>query len=115
MKEVKPPRKPLIYYYGAALIIILLLNLLLVPFIEQQRVESVDYSTFLTMTENENIDQVNLTETTVRFTVLGEPDQIYETGRMEDPDLVNRLYQAGAEFTQEIPRETSPLMSFFLF
>jgi len=115
LKEVKPPKRPMYVYYGIAILVILLLNMLIVPFFQQQQIENVDYSTFITMTEEETIDKVNLTETTITFTSTEDGDTTYETGRIDDPNLVNRLYNAGASFTQEIPTETSPLLTFFLF
>lgn len=114
MKELKSPKKPLIFYYVIAFIIILLLNALLVPIIQQQRIEQVNYNTFLTMIADENVDQVELTENSIVFTSLENEKAIYETGRVEDPDLVERLYNAKVDFTQVIPREASPLLNFFL-
>src|SRR5699024_1798755 len=114
MKELKSPKKPLIFYYVIAFIIILLLNALLVPIIQQQRIEQVNYNTFLTMIADENVDQVELTENSIVFTSPENEKAIYETGRVEDPDLVERLYNAKVDFTQVIPREASPLLNFFL-
>ncbi|RDW20317.1 cell division protein FtsH [Oceanobacillus arenosus] len=115
MKEVKSPKRPMIFYYFVALIFILAINAIIVPFIQQQQIEKVDYGTFLTMIDQGEIDQVEIKETYISFTTKEEGAPIYETGRVEDYELVDRLYNADVEFTQEIPKQTSPLMSFFLF
>lgn len=115
MNEDQTPKKPLVYYYGMALLILLVLNMLIVPFFEEQRIESVDYGTFLQMIEAGEVDQVNLTETTVTFTSVKDPDLVYETGRIDDQNIVDRLYEANVKFTQEIPTEMSPFWNVFLF
>ena len=113
MKEVKPPKKPLIYYYGVALVVLLLINFLLVPLVARHAVQEVDYGTFMTMTENKEIGQVEVEENQIIFTNK-DGSKIYKTGPMNDPDLTQRLYDAGAEFTRDIVEETSPLLSFVL-
>lgn len=115
MNEDQTPKKPLVYYYGMALLILLVLNMLIVPFFEEQRIESVDYGTFLQMIEAREVEQVNLTETTVTFTSVKDPDLVYETGRIDDQNIVDRLYEANVKFTQEIPTEMSPFWNVFLF
>lgn len=115
MNEDQTPKKPLVYYYGMALLILLVLNMLIVPFFEEQRIESVDYGTFLQMIEAGEVEQVNLTETTVTFTSVKDPDLVYETGRIDDQNIVDRLYEANVKFTQEIPTEMSPFWNVFLF
>lgn len=114
MKDVEPSKKPVIFYYVIAFLIIMLLNWLILPYLEQQKVENVDYNTFLQMADDGEINTVHLTETSISFTTH-DTDTVYETGRVDDPELVNRLYEANVEFTQEIPKETSPLLTFFLF
>ena len=113
MKEVKPPKKPLIYYYGVALVVLLLINFLLVPLVARHAVQEVDYGTFMTMTENKEIGQVEVEDNQIIFTNK-DGSKIYKTGPMNDPDLTQRLYDAGAEFTRDIVEETSPLLSFVL-
>ena len=113
MKEVKPPKKPLIYYYGVALVVLLLINFLLVPLVARHAVQEVDYGTFMTMTENKEIGQVEVEDNQIIFTNKGG-SKIYKTGPMNDPDLTQRLYDAGAEFTRDIVEQTSPLLSFVL-
>ena len=113
MKEVKPPKKPLIYYYGVALVVLLLINFLLVPLVARHAVQEVDYGTFMTMTENKEIGKVEVEDNQIIFTNK-DGSKVYKTGPMNDPDLTQRLYDAGAEFTRDIVEETSPLLSFVL-
>ena len=113
MKEVKPPRKPLFYYYGIALVVLLLINFLLVPLVARHAVQEVDYGTFMTMTENKEIGKVEVEDNQIIFTNK-DGSKIYKTGPMNDPDLTQRLYDAGAEFTRDIVEQTSPLLSIVL-
>ena len=113
MKEVKPPRKPLFYYYGIALVVLLLINFLLVPLVSRHAVQEVDYGTFMTMTENKEIGKVEVEDNQIIFTNK-DGSKIYKTGPMNDPDLTQRLYDAGAEFTRDIVEQTSPLLSVVL-
>ena len=113
MKEVKPPKKTLIYYYGVALVVLLLINFLLVPLVARHAVQEVDYGTFMTMTENKEIGKVEVEDNQIIFTNK-DGSKIYKTGPMNDPDLTQRLYDAGAEFTRDIVEQTSPLLSVVL-
>ena len=113
MKEVKPPRKPLFYYYGIALVVLLLINFLLVPLVARHAVQEVDYGTFMTMTGNKEIGKVEVEDNQIIFTNK-DGSKIYKTGPMNDPDLTQRLYDAGAEFTRDIVEQTSPLLSVVL-
>ena len=113
MKEVKPPRKPLFYYYGIALVVLLLINFLLVPLVARHAVQEVDYGTFMTMTENKEIGKVEVEDNQIIFTNK-DGSKIYKTGPMNDPDLTQRLYDAGAEFTRDIVEQSSPLLSVVL-
>ena len=113
MKEVKPPRKPLFYYYGIALVVLLLINFLLVPQVARHAVQEVDYGTFMTMTENKEIGKVEVEDNQIIFTNK-DGSKIYKTGPMNDPDLTQRLYDAGVEFTRDIVEQTSPLLSVVL-
>ena len=100
MKEVKSPKKPLIYYYGIALLVLVLVNFLALPMIAKQQIKEVDYGTFMSMTEKQEIGQVEIQENQILFTdKAGE--NIYKTGLMNDPDLTQRLYDSGAKFTKE--------------
>ena len=113
MKEVKSPKKPLIYYYGIALLGMVLVNFLALPMIAKQQIQEVDYGTFMSMTEKQEIGQVEIQENQILFTdKAGE--NIYKTGLMNDPDLTQRLYDSGAKFTSEIIEQTSPMMSILL-
>ena len=113
MKEVKPPKKPLIYYYGVALVVLLLINFLLVPLVARHAVQEVDYGTFMTMTENKEIGKVEVEDNQIIFTNK-DGSKVYKTGPMNDPDLTQRLYDAGAEFTRDIVEQASPLLSVVL-
>lgn len=113
MNEVKKPKRPLLFYWGIALAVLLLINFLLVPRMSQRRVQDVDYGTFMTMTEENNIGQVEVQEQQILFTDKSG-ENIYRTGRMDDPGLTERLHHSGAKFAQEIVEETSPWVSFLL-
>lgn len=113
MKEVKSPKKPLIYYYGIVLLVLLLFNILVAPLLLQQQVIEVDYSAFMNMIDEENIGQVEVSDTQITFTDK-EETTIYKTGLMDDPSLTERLYAAGATFSKDITETTSPIISFLL-
>ena len=113
MKEVKSPKKPLLYYYGITLLVILLFNLLVAPLIARNQVTETDYGTFMQMIEDKDIGKVQVESDQIIFT--GKTDgTVYTTGAMDDPTLTQRLYDAGATFTKEVQQTTSPLLSFFL-
>ena len=115
MNEVKNPKKPLLYYYGIVLLIVFLFNSLALPMIVGAQVKEVDYGTFMTMTENQEIGKVEIQDNQIIFTDKQEDaSTVYKTGRMEDPNLAERLHASGAEFTPEIIEEMSPLLSIFL-
>ena len=113
MNEVKKPKKPLIYYYGIVLVALLLFNFLALPWLSQRQVKEVDYGTFMTMTEEKQIGKVEVQDNQILFTDKDEK-QIYKTGLMTDPDLVNRLKASGAVFSSEIQEQMSPVLSFLL-
>lgn len=113
MNEVKTPKKPLIFYYGIAMVVLLLLNMLVMPLITQHQVEEVDYGTFIKMTENKEIGQVEIEDNQILFTNK-DKSKIYKTGLLNDDGLVQRLYDSGAEFSSEIVEQMSPLMSFIV-
>ena len=115
MNEVKSPKKPLIYYYSIVLIVLFAMNLLVVPFLQQMRIREVDYGTFMTMTENKEIGQVEVRDNKILFTDR-DGKNIYETGRLsEDYELIPRLYASGATFSGEIIEEMSPLLTILLY
>ena len=113
MNEVKKPKKPLIYYYGIVLVALLLFNFLAVPWLSQRQVKEVDYGTFMTMTEEKQVGKVEVQDNQILFTDK-EEKQVYKTGLMTDPDLVNRLKASGAEFSSEIQEQMSPVLPFLL-
>ena len=113
MDKVKKPRKPLIFYYAIVLIVIVLFNALLLPRIMGNQIEDVDYGTFMDMTEKKEIGQVEVQYNQILFTDK-EEKQVYRTGVMPDPGLTERLHASGAEFTQEIVEEASPVLTFLL-
>ena len=113
MKEVKSPKKPLIYYYGIALLVIFLFNILVMPLIAQEKVREVDYGTFMSMIEQKKIGKVEVQDSQIVFTDKKETT-VYKTGVMDDPTLTERLYESGAEFAKDIQTTMSPLLSGFL-
>ena len=114
MKEVKPSKKPLAIYYAIVLAVLLLLNLVLVPWMSERQVEEVDYGTFMTMTEEKNIGRVDIESNQIIFTDK-EEKQVYKTGLMNDPELTQRLYDAGAQFSSEIVEQGSPMLNFLIW
>ena len=113
MKEVKSPKKPLIYYYAVVLLVLMVFNSLILPLIAKRQIKEVDYGTFMTMTEKGEIGKVEIESNQILFTDKGG-ETIYKTGVMNDPGLTERLHASGAEFASEIVEEASPLMSFLL-
>lgn len=113
MNEVKKPRKPLMFYYGVAMVIILLFNLFAMPMLESAVVTEVDYGTFMTMTQEKNIGKVEIQYNQIIFTDKAD-ETIYKTGVMNDPNLTERLHNAGAVFASPIAKEASPIMSFLM-
>ena len=113
MNEVKKPRKPLMFYYGVAIVIILLFNLFAMPMLQSAVVTEVDYGTFMTMTQEKNIGKVEIQYNQIIFTDKAD-ETIYKTGVMNDPNLTERLHNAGAVFASPIAKEASPIMSFLM-
>ncbi len=113
MNEVKKPRKPLIFYYVLVLLAMLLINMLLVPYMAARQVKEVDYGTFMDMTENKEIGEVEISDDEIIFTDK-DGTNYYKTGVMNDDGLVDRLHDSGAKFSSEIVQQMSPLMSLLL-
>ncbi|HIR86046.1 MAG TPA: ATP-dependent zinc metalloprotease FtsH [Candidatus Limivicinus faecipullorum] len=113
MKEVKSPKKPLLYYYGIVLLIIFAFNLLVAPMLTQSRVTEVDYGTFMDMIDQGDIGIVQVEDSQIVFTDKDET-KVYTTGPMEDPTLTERLHDCGAKFDRVIEEPASPLLSFLL-
>ena len=114
MKEVKSPKKPLLYYYGIVLLIIIVFNVLVTPMLTKTMVKEVDYGTFMSKIEDKKIDDVQIEDNQILFTDKDDKNTIYKTGVMEDPTLTERLYKAGAKFSKEIDQQLSPVASFLL-
>ena len=110
MNEVKQPKKPLIYYYFVVLLVIMLFNWLVMPQILERQIQQVDYGTFMTMTEEGNIGQVDIQSNQIVFTDK-ENTKIFKTGLMDDPGRTERLHAAGAVFSSEIIEEASPFLT----
>ncbi|MGM9628435.1 MAG: ATP-dependent zinc metalloprotease FtsH [Faecousia sp.] len=113
MNEVKKPKKPLLYYYCIVMLVLMLFNFLAMPKLMERQVREVDYGTFMSMTEEGNIGQVDIQSNQIVFTDK-EGTQIYKTGLVDDPGRVERLYAAGAQFGSEIIEETSPFLTVLL-
>ena len=113
MKEVKSPKKPLIYYYVIVLLVLAAFNFFVSPLLLSRQVTEVDYGTFMSMTEKKNMGRVEVEDSQIIFTDKNN-DNIYKTGVMDDPNLTERLYQSGATFSKDIEQTMSPIMSFLL-
>ena len=114
MKEVKSPKKPLIFYYGIALLVIVLFNVIVSPLLIKARVVEVDYGTFMSMIEQKKIGNVEVKNDQIIFTEKDNEKVIYKTGAMNDPTLTQRLYDSGAKFSKDIETTTSPIVSILL-
>ena len=113
MKEVKSPKKPLLYYYGVVLLVLLVFNLFITPLLLKEEVTEVDYGTFMSMTEEKNIGQVQVEDQQIVFTDKDEKN-VYKTNVMDDPQLTERLYESGAKFSKDVDSSTSPLVSMLI-
>ena len=113
MNEVQKPKKPLIFYYVIVLLVILFINIFVMPEIARHQIKEVDYGEFMSMTENQEIGEVQVQENQILFTSK-DGKSIYKTGIMNDPELTQRLRDSGAKFSSEIIEETSPILSFLL-
>ena len=113
MQEVKSPKKPLLYYYGVVLLVLLVFNLIVTPLLLKEEVTEVDYGTFMSMTEDKNIGQVQVEDQQIVFTDKDEKN-VYKTNAMDDPQLTERLYESGAKFSKDVDASTSPLLSLLI-
>ena len=111
MKEVKTPKKPMLFYYAMTLLVILLFNSLAKPYFDQMKIEQVDYGTFMNMTTEQQIGKVEIQDNQILFTNK-DNSKTYKTGIMNDPELTTRLHDSGAVFSQDIKEKESPFMSF---
>ena len=115
MHEVKKPRKPLIYYYVIVLMVLVLFNFLFMPWVAERQIKEVGYEKFMQMTEEEDIGRVEIDQEENQITFSDKDETaIYKTGMVDDPDLTERLYDAGAEFSGQIIEQTSPWVVFLL-
>ena len=115
MNEVKRPKKPLIFYYAIMMLVIILFNALVMPKLAEMQVKEVDYGTFMAMIEEKNIGLVEISQTENQITFTDkEEKQVYKTAMVEDPTRTERLYAAGAKFSGEVIKQTSPILSFLL-
>ena len=114
MGEKKTPKKPLIYYYLVAILIIYLFNSVIAPMYFSPKVKEISYGNFLQKVDEGQVSKVEITSNKIAVVAKDETDKtIYVTGRVEDPDLVNRLVKSKVEFSQVIPKESSPISNFF--
>ena len=113
MNEVKRPKKPLLFYYTIVLVVMLLINLIAMPRLMSRQIKEVDYGTFMTMTEQDDIGRVEVQDNQILLTNKAE-DTVYKTGVLDDPGLTERLHEHGAVFSGEIVEETSPIVSFLV-
>ena len=113
MNEVKMPKRPILAYYILIFLAIFLFNSIFVPMLRENAVKEVDYSSFMTMTENQEIDKVQVEQDKILFTKKDDK-QAYKTAIMNDPELVDRLHKSGADFTGEIVEAMNPLLSALL-
>ncbi len=112
MNEVKTPKKPMMFYYGIFLAVIILFNAIVMPLLNNMRVKEVDYGTFIRMTTELNVDEVEIQDNQIVFS--DKNGNFYKTGLMDDPALTQRLYTSGAKFSTEIVQEMSPILSILL-
>ncbi len=113
MNEIKRPRRPILIFYIIVLLLLFMFNAVVAPMLAEQQVQEVDYGTFMTMTEKEQIGSVQIEENKILFTNK-DGSKMYKTGVVNDPDLVNRLHASGAKFTSRIVEEMSPVASFLV-
>ncbi len=114
MKQVQKPKKPLVIYYLIAFIVLILLNWFVFPMFMGSNVTEVDYGTFLTMIEERQVSKVQLEGDTIFFMDKSEEPQQYETTTFDDPELVNRLEEAGCEFGRVAQEQMNPILSMLI-
>ena len=114
MKEVKKPKKPIIFYYIVAMVVLLLLNTFVFPQLLKQNIKEVDYGTFLTMLDDKEVGKVQKEDDYIYFTDKSAEPNYYQTTAFDDPKLVDRLYASGASFDRVVQEELSPLLNILL-
>ena len=113
MNEVKTPKKPIINFWIGALLVLMCINMFLMPYLQKMKIKDVEYSTFISKMEKKQINQVEIQDNKIVFTLKSD-DRVYETAKLDDPNLVDRLTDAGATFTGTIEETMSPMYSFLL-
>ena len=113
MKEIKTPKKPQMIFYAAILFVVLFLNAVIFPALMNKSAVQTDYGTFLKQVENKQVSKVEIQDTQIGYEVVDKDGKttVYVTGKMDDPELVNRLYASGVKFTSVIPDQTSPIIA----
>lgn len=114
VNEVKMPKRPILTYYIIILACIFLFNGLLMPMFRESEVREVDYSAFMTMTEENSISKVEIEENQILFKKKGDDQTTYKTARMDDPALITRLHDQGVDFTGQIVKTMNPILSVIL-
>lgn len=115
MSNNKKRKKPLIYYYIVTLLIVMLSNVFLFPSMKSSRTKEVNYNTFISMLNKNEVKDVKVQDNEIVFTPSSPNDnKIYITGKMDDPNLVTRLEKAGVSYSNYIPEEVSPIVNFLL-
>ncbi len=110
-----PPRKPIIFYYVIVLAVLLMVNMLILPYLNTQRITEVDYSTFLDMLHANVVKKVEVQDSAITFAAeFNGAQAIFKTGRMDDPDLLARLQSAKVEFGKAIPETVSPIIEILI-
>ena len=113
--EVKPPKKPLIFYYAIAILVVFLINALLMPSIYKASIREVSYSDFLDMLDAKIIEEAQIDDDAITFVATVDGARgIFTTGKIDDPNLVQNMRDAGVDFGKVIPQQNSPLLEFLL-
>lgn len=113
--EVKPPKKPLIFYYVIAILVVFLINALLMPSIYKASIREVSYSDFLDMLDAKIIEEAQIDDDAITFVATVDGARgIFTTGKIDDPNLVQNMRDAGVDFGKVIPQQNSPLLEFLL-
>ena len=113
MKDNNDKKRPLTYYYMLMLVLILVFNSVIMPMFFNPKMKEVSYNNFLQMVDEGKVSKVEITDKRLAAVDKNNEKEIYVTGRVEDPELANRLMKSKVEFTQVVPKEQSPLVTFF--
>lgn len=113
MKKVETPKRPMIFYYVLVAVLIIVFNALVAPMFNQRQTKTVNYNTFITMTKNKNVGDVEVKDSTIVFSNKAK-SQYYKTARMDDPNLTERLYSSGASFKRNVDQTNNPIVSFLI-